>query len=218
MTDRVHQHLDGEAADSALSAPERARLDALRRAVDAAAAQLRAASAPDLAARVMAALPAQAPSRDSGLRTAWRWLWQARPLRLAFRPAYALAGGCMAVAAAAVALPRTDDAPAAPVAQAPAPAATAKPIIYVQFRFEAADARQVALAGTFTGWQPTLQLRETEPGVWTALVPLRPGVHDYVFVVDGQRWTPDPNAPQQVDDSFGGTNSRLSLPELGASA
>ena len=91
-------------------------------------------------------------------------------------------------------------------------------MVYVQFRLESPQAQQVALAGTFTGWQPTLQLEETEPGVWSALVPLKPGVHDYVFVVDGERWVPDPHAPQQVDDSFGGTNSRISLPPLGASA
>jgi hypothetical protein len=47
-------------------------------------------------------------------------------------------------------------------------------------------------------------------------VPLRPGVHDYAFVVDGERWVADPNAPQ-VDDSFGGTNSRISLPPINAS-
>jgi hypothetical protein len=217
MSDRVHQHLDGEAADSALSAGERARAAEMRRAIDAAAAHLRAAPVPDLAARVMAALPAQAPARTPAWQAAWRWLWQPRPLRLSFRPAYALAGGCLAAAAAAVVVPQMEREPAAQVVQAPAPA-NAKPVVYVQFRFEAADARQVALAGTFTGWQPTLALNETEPGVWTALVPLKPGVHDYVFVVDGDRWTPDPNAPQQVDDSFGGTNSRISLPELGASA
>ena len=217
MIDRVHQHLDGEAADHALSADERARADGLRRTLDAAAAHLRAAPAPDLAARVMAALPAAGPARIPAWRAAWGWLWQPRPLRLSFRPAYALAGGCMAVAAAAVVVPQLDRASAVRVVQAPAPA-NAKPVVYVQFRFEAADARQVALAGTFTGWQPSLPLQETEPGVWTALVPLRPGVHDYVFVVDGERWTPDPNAPQQVDDTFGGTNSRISLPELGASA
>ena len=216
MIDRVHQHLDGEAADSALSVDERARADALRRTLDVAVAHLRAAPAPDLAARVMAALPAQRP-RVPAWRAAWGWLWQPRPLRLSFRPAYALAGGCMAVAAAAVAIPQLDREPATRVVQVPVPA-QARPVVYVQFRFESADARQVALAGTFTGWQPSLPLRETEPGVWTALVPLQPGVHDYAFVVDGSRWTPDPNAPQQVDDSFGGTNSRISLPELGASA
>jgi hypothetical protein len=221
MIDPIHQHLDGD-DDAPLAPGERARAEHLSRTLDAAAAHLRALPAPDLAARVMAALPRQAPARVPAWRAALGWLWNPRPLRLTFRPAYALAGGCLAVAAA-IALPRLDEGtPTVPVVvQAPAPgtaAAQGAPVVYVQFRLEAGGARQVALAGTFTGWQPTLELRETEPGVWTALVPLEPGVHDYVFVVDGTRWMPDPNAPQQVDDSFGGTNSRLSLPALGAQA
>jgi hypothetical protein len=218
MTDPIHSHLDGDAPDEALTPDEHARADALRRTLDAAAAHLRAVPAPDLSARVMAALPRRAPARVPAWRAALGWLWNPRPVRLTFRPAYALAGGFAAVAAAAIALPRIDGEPGKTVVvQAPAPQQAA-PVVYVQFRLESGDARQVSLAGTFTGWQPTLELNETEPGVWTALVPLEPGVHDYVFVVDGTRWMPDPNAPQQVDDSFGGTNSRISLPPLGASA
>jgi hypothetical protein len=220
MIERIHRHLDGDEADAPLSPEESARAGELSRTLDAAAAHLRAVPAPDLAARVMAALPRQAPARVPAWRAALGWLWNPRLVRLTFRPAYALAGGCFAVAAAAIVLPRLDgDAPAvAAAASAPAAQVSGAPVVYVQFRLEAGNARQVALAGTFTGWQPTLELRETEPGVWTALVPLKPGVHDYVFVVDGTRWMPDPNAPQQVDDSFGGTNSRLSLPALGAQA
>jgi hypothetical protein len=214
MNNRIHQHLDGDDR-VALSPDERAAADALRRTLDAAAAHLRAVPAPDLAARVMAALPAQTPAVPAW-RKAAGWLWNPRPVRLTFRPAYALAGAAFA-AVAAVVVPTLDRDPA-PVAVAAPGAKTAAPVVYVQFRLESAQARQVALAGTFTGWQPTLQLEQKEPGVWTALVPLKPGVHDYVFVVDGERWMPDPNAPQQVDDSFGGTNSRISLPVLGASA
>jgi hypothetical protein len=213
MNDPIHQHLDGDRA--VLSPDERAAADAFARTLDAAAAHLRAVPAPDLAARVMAALPAQAPAVPAW-RKAAGWLWNPRPVRLTFRPAYAFAGAAFA-AVAAIVVPTLDRGdPAAPLAVATPK--TAAPIVYVQFRLESAQARQVALAGTFTGWQPTLQLQQKEPGVWTALVPLQPGVHDYVFVVDGERWVPDPNAPQQVDDSFGGTNSRISLPPLGASA
>jgi 1,4-alpha-glucan branching enzyme len=88
--------------------------------------------------------------------------------------------------------------------------------VYVQFRIRVPDARSVQLAGTFTGWKPAYALSRSANGEWTALVPLRPGVHDYSFVVDGDVWVADPNAPQ-VDDSFGGTNSRISLPPIGAS-
>ena len=217
MNDRIHQHLDGDPG-AALSPDERARAESLRRTLDTAAAHLRAVPAPDLAARVMAALPPHAPARVPAWRAALGWLWNPRPVRLTFRPAYGLAGAAFAAAAALVVVPAMDrDAPAPVVVTVPA-AGTASPVVYVQFRLEAPRARQVALAGTFTGWQPSLTLDETEPGVWTALVPLHPGVHDYVFVVDGSRWMPDPHAPQQVDDSFGGTNSRISLPAPGASA
>ena len=218
MIDPIHQHLDGDGA-TPLTAEQRARAEQLSRTLDAAAAHLRAMPVPDLAARVMAALPRQAPARRPAWRAALGWLWNPQPIRLTFRPAYALAGGFAAVAAAAIALPELRENAAPTVVQAPAPrTANGAPVVYVQFRLEAGGARQVSIAGTFTDWQPTLELRETEPGVWTALVPLRPGVHDYAFVVDGTRWMPDPNAPQQVDDSFGGTNSRLSLPALGAQA
>jgi hypothetical protein len=216
MTERIHRALDGELAPDALTVEERARAEALGLAMDRIAAPLRAAPAPDLAARVMAALPARAPRR-TGWRAAAAWLWTPRPVRL--RPAYALGGGLCAAALAIVAVPALrDEGPAAArVIQAdPGRVASSDPLVYVQFRLET-SARQVALAGSFTGWQPSLRLRQTEPGVWTALVPLHAGVHDYVFVVDGDRWVADPHAPQ-VDDSFGGTNSRISLPPVSASA
>jgi hypothetical protein len=138
------------------------------------------------------------------------WLWAPRPVRLVFRPAYGLAGALAAASAVAI-LPGVDAPRAAE--EAPALAAAPAPPVYVQFRLEAAGARQVALAGTFTQWQPAVQLRQTAPGEWSAVVPLRPGVHDYAFVVDGQRWVADPHAAQ-VDDSFGGVNSRISLPPV----
>jgi hypothetical protein len=68
----------------------------------------------------------------------------------------------------------------------------------------------VRLAGTFTNWEPRFELREAAPGVWTAMLPVPLGVHDYAFLVDGRLWYADPYAPQ-VSDGFGGRNSRLAL-------
>jgi hypothetical protein len=211
--DRIHAWLDGDLPLDALTADERAAAGEMGASVEAAAAQLRAMPAPDLSARVMAALPSAPRSVPERLAAALGWLWQPRPVRLSLRPAYGLA--LAAVAAAVLALP---DAPPStgthtPLAQQPA---SAEPPVYVQFRIAVPDARSVSLAGTFTGWKPAVALRRGEDGEWTALVPLRPGVHDYAFVVDGDRWVSDPNAPQ-VDDSFGGTNSRISLPPIAAS-
>jgi Glycogen recognition site of AMP-activated protein kinase len=152
-----------------------------------------------------APLPAPAPVRPrSRWVRAWSWVWSPRPITISFRPGYALAAiAALTLLAGRLPAP-VQDAGAGQISRAGTP-----PPVYVQFRLNAAGAHQVELAGSFTGWKPAVPLRETSPGVWTALVPLRPGVHDYAFVVDG-RWTADPEAPQ-VDDSFGGTNSRISL-------
>ena len=217
MSERIHAHLDGDLPTDALTPDERARAARLARALDAAAAHLRAAPAPDLTARVMASLPAAAPRRRaSPWKAALGWLWTPRPVRIAFRPAYGLAFA----AAATVALTQLSMDPSARMATTLPPETAERPAqapsVYVQFRLEARGATQVALAGTFTGWKPEVQLIETAPGEWSALVPLTPGVHDYAFVVDGERWVADPHAPQ-VDDSFGGTNSRIALPPVGSS-
>jgi hypothetical protein len=215
MDPRIHAALDDPQAADALSAPERAELEQLRASLEAAAGALRAAPFPDLTARVMAALPpapVRAPSVGDRVRAALDWLWQPRPVRITLRPAYALAFS--AAVAGVIALPDGSGpaaVPALPVAIADAPAAPAP--MLVQFRLQAPGAQRVALAGTFTGWHAAVELRQTAPGEWTALVPLAPGVHDYAFVVDGERWVADPHAPQ-VDDDFGGTNSRLSLPPV----
>jgi len=216
--DHIHAFLDGGLPLEALTPGERVEALALRSVLDAASAQLRAAPVPDLAARVMAALPsAEEPKQArSPLAGVLGWLWNPTPVRLTLRPAYGLA--LAGVAAAALAIPRPGT--HAVVVKQPLPAAVASapsaPPVYVQFRIRVPDAHQVQLAGTFTGWKPAVSLTRSSTGEWTALVPLRPGVHDYAFVVDGDRWVADPNAPQ-VDDSFGGTNSRISLPPIGAS-
>lgn len=217
MTDRIHAYLDGELPLAALSPEERARAARLEAAAAHVARRVEAVPAPDLSARVMAALPAPAP-RAAAWRRVAAWLWTPRPVVFAFRPAYGLAGA-FAVLLALPLLPDTVPSASHPGSVVPVQVAAERPAppVYVQFRLEASDADRVALAGTFTGWEPRVALRETTPGVWTALVPLRPGVHDYAFVVDGEEWVADPAAPQ-VDDSFGGTNSRISLPAFEAAA
>jgi 1,4-alpha-glucan branching enzyme len=82
--------------------------------------------------------------------------------------------------------------------------------VRVRFRLDAPSASSVSLVGGFTGWQPTVRLRQEAPGVWSAVVPLEPGVHDYAFVIDGSEWVLDPLA-QRVNDGFGGQNSRVAV-------
>jgi hypothetical protein len=72
-----------------------------------------------------------------------------------------------------------------------------------------ADTRRVALVGDFNGWDSdsTLMVRREGNGTWSAKIPLTPGVHNYAFVVDGQRWMVDPLAPQVPDAGFGPANA-----------
>ena len=64
--------------------------------------------------------------------------------------------------------------------------------------------------GEFAGWDPNgIPMRRDADGNWVAEIDLPPGLHHYVFVVDGTRWAPDPNAASQVDDGYGLQNSVL---------
>jgi hypothetical protein len=72
-----------------------------------------------------------------------------------------------------------------------------------------AAAARVALVGDFNGWDSdaTPMVRRGSGGQWSAQVPLTPGVHNYAFVIDGQRWMVDPLAPQVPDEGFGPSNA-----------
>lgn len=93
----------------------------------------------------------------------------------------------------------------------PEPVATPTGVT-VRFVLTAPDAREVTVAGTFNQWDShaTPLVRTGSTGVWTATITLPAGQHQYAFVVDGQRWVPDPAAPA-VDDGFGRRNSVLTL-------
>jgi hypothetical protein len=132
-------------------------------------------------------------------------LFATREVRVRWRPVYGVAAA--AVVAALVLVPTLGR---RFLSRSPAEASSPAATVYVQFRLLAGDAQNVALAGSFSDWQPDVALRPSPDGIWTVTVPLPPGVHDYAFIVDGQRWVPDPYAPQ-VDDGFGGTHSRLML-------
>jgi hypothetical protein len=205
MKHRIHACLDGELPPEALSADERMELAALEASLAPLTRGLRTARTPDLAGSVMAALPVRVPLA----RRVRNWLWVPRRIELRLRPVsvFALAAALLLVA---VPLVTGSGAATADPSLAEAQPEHTPTVVYVQFRLAAPEARHVAVAGSFTAWEPRHELYETAPGVWTAMVPLSPGVHDYVFVVDGEHWVPDPHAVQ-VDDSFGGTNSRIAL-------
>jgi Glycogen recognition site of AMP-activated protein kinase len=77
----------------------------------------------------------------------------------------------------------------------------------VQFVFVHAGAQRVALVGDFNDWDGrATQMTRAAGGVWSVVLPLRPGRFAYSFVVDGQLWFADPQAPLETND-FGRPSS-----------
>jgi 1,4-alpha-glucan branching enzyme len=74
-------------------------------------------------------------------------------------------------------------------------------------------AKSVCVAGSFNGWKPeAMPLTAHGDGRWVGDLAVKPGRHEYLFVVDGQ-WMPDPKAKETVQNPFGGQNSLLIVSE-----
>lgn len=106
---------------------------------------------------------------------------------------------------------KVETAPAEAVKPVPVKAAAPPPRVVLELVNPAA--RQVFVAGSFNNWQPEqTPLAPDGNGRWAGDLKVRPGRHEYLFVVDGQ-WLPDPNAKESVENPFGGRNSVLTVAE-----
>lgn len=200
MHPELHAYLDGELSRDALSPQALAELSEWESLQDALHARQSETAPPWLADDVMRALP---PAHVPWHRRAWRWLATPRPL---YVPPLAPLGAA-AVLAALLVSGGSDPEPVAPVA-------VSQPgVIYVQFALDAQGARSVAVAGDFNDWSADSGLlRDADgDGTWTGLIAVQPGVHKYMFVVNGEEWVTDPVAASYVDDGFGMKNALLSV-------
>jgi len=189
---RLQETLDGERDPATLPAELR---DAYARLVSA-AELLRHPPAMSVADRVMAEIRAVPPS--AGRRLA-RWLARPRAITLRLRPVWTLA---VAAALTAVIL----------LPGGPSVVPSAEEGI-AQFVGHFPGARSVEVVGSFNDWRRgALSLSdEDHDGIWHGAVVLPTGQHEYMFVVDGERWVADPLAGRYVDDGFGvgGQNAML---------
>lgn len=85
----------------------------------------------------------------------------------------------------------------------------------VQFTLKLSEGKfqTVAIAGDFNQWNSqNNRLEDTDgDGIWTATLKLPPGRYEYMFVLDGKEWVPDPNAIRFVRDGFGNKNAVLEI-------
>jgi hypothetical protein len=206
MNESLNRYLDGELDADELTLEATAEAEAWD-ALFAEARQAGADRAPvGLESQIMDSIRGRA---RAPFARAVEWWVNPRPIRV--RPLIGLAA-----AAAIGALLFLPTAPfGGDVVQDPIGATTTmvgeRPV-YVQFRLEAPNAASVAVAGDFNGWEPEVVLVDPDgDGIWSGRLLLPPGVHKYMFVVNGTEWMPDPLAEQYVEDGFGNRNSVLAI-------
>ncbi|MCX5753215.1 MAG: isoamylase early set domain-containing protein [Candidatus Krumholzibacteria bacterium] len=79
----------------------------------------------------------------------------------------------------------------------------------VQFICYAPKAHRVVIVGDFNNWSTTADpmYDREEKGAWSITLPLQPGRYEYKFLIDGEKWVPDPGNPEKIKDGFGAQNS-----------
>jgi hypothetical protein len=199
------RYLDGELERDRLSPELVAQARAFERLFEVLREEKVEAS-PQVRERVMTRVRAIAASP-------WRrtWAWIATPRPVTIRPLT----GALALAAAAALFLLTRPSPPAELGVAQATAASGSK---ARFVFIAPGAQSVAVTGDFLNWNPDgIPMEDRQgTGVWVTEIELPPGVHHYVFIVNGTEMVPDPNA-SRVDDGFGQENSVLLVPPRGSS-
>lgn len=76
----------------------------------------------------------------------------------------------------------------------------------IEFRLHAPSAKRVNISGTFNNWSTNgLTAKRDSRGNWSVKVNLKPGRHEYKFLVDGS-WLTDPNCVSCVPNTFGTQN------------
>lgn len=210
MSDRIRRFLDDEIGLEDLTPEERSEVEAWTSLFSDLEGRWGRSEPPPFEERVMGELrdrPASAgrepvaASDAPAWKRAVRWLFE--PRSVVVRPALVVAGAAAVLTLAFLPLQRD---------QVSTPAQAAGPDVYVEFVLEAPDAGSVAVAGDFTGWEPEIALEDPDgDGVWSGRARLGPGVHEYMFVVDGSEWVTDPYAPRYADDGFGNRNAVLAI-------
>ncbi len=184
---------------------------------------------PDFAAETMASLPAESapaptPSPGEQLRRWWRVVTE--PIALEVRPLSTAVTALLLGAAVTVFLlgdvagpsstsqmASSTSSASSSVQTASVAAETRKETAWIRFTYTNNEADSVAVAGDFSQWEPVPLSPRTVNGetVWTGLVPVSRGEHEYQFVINGKRWVADPLAPMKRSDGFGAKNAVLEI-------
>mgnify|MGYP006296954993 FL=1 len=142
-------------------------------------------------------------------RRVWRWVWA--PRELVIRPALAAA----ALAAAVVLLGGViywgqPLLPGAGPLEGEQAVAERVPVTFV-LPDNGDRIERVAVIGSFNDWnrEGGTMRYDHKRQAWVTSMRVRPGRHEYVFLVNGSKRVPDPGSPFYRQDGFGEKNSVL---------
>jgi hypothetical protein len=200
MKDDLHLHLDGETPTDGLDDVARQDAQAWEKLLDAFRTEFPPSPPPPwLEKKVMAEI--EALPEPGLLERFGKWLLAPRPVRV---PPLWVGTAAVAVAVAVFLGRQTTP---GPVHGQPEDV-----VVYVQFALDAPGAQSVAVAGDFDGWEGSNTLEDVDgDGIWTGRVAIRPGVHAYMFLVNGSTWMTDPRAQRYAEDGFGNRNAILAV-------
>ena len=170
---------------------------------------------PGFDARVMAAVRAE-HAAERGSPTRLGWLVRPRTVRISPLAGLALAAALAGIAVLGTHVPwGTGDRPLAAPELAPpgnGRLVSDQAVRTVSFHLNAPGAASVSLIGEFNDWDPgATPLEQVGSGSWEARVPLRPGVYEYAFLVNGDSVIADPHRPQRGATDFGTPNSVITV-------
>ena len=79
------------------------------------------------------------------------------------------------------------------------------------FAIDVSGAKSVYVTGSFNDWSldDTCKLRKVD-GKWEVDIPLKPGLYEYQFIVDGV-WKEDPANPRKERNPYGDNNSLIEV-------
>jgi len=201
MNPDLQAYLDGEKRLDELTGEARTEAEAWDRMVSSARVTTLSKTPDWVEDAVMSEIHAMAAHRREESLLGWIL----RPKTIRVSP---LMGGLITAALAALILWPTET----PLAPGPAPGPAGITQVFVEFSLQAPNANSVAVAGDFSEWEALYSLEDRDgDGVWTGRVPIEPGVHEYMFVIDDSNWVTDPRADRYNDDGFGNRNAVLAV-------
>lgn len=82
----------------------------------------------------------------------------------------------------------------------------------VKFSFQAESADSIEILGLNSDWDKSISMSRKKDGTFTADVNLpKDSRHEFKYLLNKTEWITDPEADAEAPDSFGGSNSVVTL-------